>query len=89
MIRSIISFVIAILQYLKSKIDPRHLIVFIDACHAAAATVDGTARDGSDAGASLSATWKFTLLGWAIVPWFISLAMFVNKNTEARTLLMK
>ena|GEM_PF-1772927 len=47
------------LQYLKSKIDPRHLIVFIDACHAAAAaTVDGTAREGTDAGASLNANWR-------------------------------
>jgi hypothetical protein len=32
---------------------------------------------------------SFILLAWAIVPWFISLAMFVSKNTEAKTLLMK
>jgi hypothetical protein len=31
---------------------------------------------------------SFILLAWAIVPWFISLAMFVSKNTEAKTLLM-
>src|SRR5262245_57505145 len=52
------------LQYFKSKIDPRHLIVFIDACHAAAAaTADGTARDGADASASLSANWKEVIKG--------------------------
>src|SRR5262245_24696320 len=47
------------LRRLKSKIDPRHLIVFIDACHAAAAaTADGTARDAADTSASLSANWR-------------------------------
>src|SRR5262249_10554063 len=47
------------LKFLKSKIDPKHLIVFIDACHAAAAaTVDGAARGDGDASAKLSASWQ-------------------------------
>ena len=52
------------LQDLASKIDPRYLIVFIDACHAAAAaTLDGTAREGTDASARISASWIDVIKG--------------------------